>query len=56
MALLNYLVAILSFKAGMHNIRPAGQMWPLEAFYMARNPKTFALSARLLDRNKLLTR
>ncbi len=21
----------------IHNIRPAGQMWPAESFYMARN-------------------
>ncbi len=26
-----------SFKAGMHNIRPAGQMWPADASNLAQN-------------------
>ncbi len=32
----------ITFKAGMHNIRPAGQMWPAKAFYLARNPQNLA--------------
>ena len=31
-------VDLLLFGAGMHNIRPAGQMWPAEAFNFARQP------------------
>ncbi len=26
----------------MHNIRPEGQMWPTEAFYLARKAHNFA--------------
>ncbi len=29
---------IQQFNAGMHNIRPAGQMWPAEALHLARQP------------------
>ena len=39
--------------SGMHNIRPAGHMWPAEAFYMARKPQIFALSDQLFDKNTL---
>jgi hypothetical protein len=33
--------------AGMHNIRPAGQMWPAEAFYLARKEHICAYLACL---------
>jgi len=28
----------MMLTAGMHNIRPAGQMWPAEALNLARQP------------------
>jgi hypothetical protein len=31
-------------RAGMHNIRPAGEMWPAEAFNLARELQNFILS------------
>jgi len=31
--------------AGMHNIRPAGQMWPAEAFNVARETPNFVYYA-----------
>ena len=37
----------------MHNIRPPGQMWPAEAFYLARKVQNFIRSACLLDKNTL---
>jgi len=33
------------FKPGMHNIRPAGQMWPAEAFNLARELPNFVYFA-----------
>ncbi len=53
MALLNYLVAILSFKAGMHNIRPAGQMWPAKPCDLARKALNFVYFACFFDKNTL---
>jgi hypothetical protein len=28
----------MTLETGMHNIRPAGKMWPAEALYLARQP------------------
>jgi hypothetical protein len=33
------------FKAGMHIIRPAGQMWPAEAFNLTREAQNFVYLA-----------
>ncbi len=33
---------VISSNSAMHNIRPAGQMWPAEAFYLARKAHHFA--------------
>ena len=41
---------IVCFRADVHNIRPAGQMWPAEAFYLARKAKNFIHSACLLEK------
>ncbi len=43
----------LVFKAGVHNIRPAGQMWPAEAFYMAHKAHNLAYLAWLFHKNIL---
>ena len=34
----------------MHNIWPVGQMWPAEAFYLARKAQNFILKACLLEK------
>jgi hypothetical protein len=34
-----------SSNIDMHNIRPAGKMWPGEAFNLARNVQNFAYLA-----------
>ncbi len=34
-----------SFRTGMHNIWPAGQMWPAEAFNLAREAQNFVYLA-----------
>ena len=36
-------------SAGVHNIRPAGKMWPTEAFYLARKAQNVIYSACLLE-------
>ena len=36
-------------KSGMHNIRPAGQMWPAKAFNLACLAKHFVLLASFLN-------
>ncbi len=41
---------VIGSKAGMHNIRPAGQMWPAEAFNLARANPNFA---SFFDKNTL---
>ena len=40
----------LCFRAGVHNIRPAGQMWPAKAFYLARKAQNFIYSDYLLEK------
>ena len=40
-------------KPGMQNKRPAGQMWPTEAFNSARKSQFFVHSACLLHKNTL---
>jgi hypothetical protein len=35
----------------VHNIRPAGQMWPAEAFYLARKDHNLAYLACLFHKN-----
>jgi hypothetical protein len=37
----------------MHNIRPAGQMWPAEAFNLAREAPNFVYFACFFDKNTL---
>ena len=37
-------------RAGIHNIRPAGQMWPGEAFNLARKAWNFMHSSCLFDK------
>jgi len=32
------IVFCRALRPGMHNIRPAGQMWPAEALHLARQP------------------
>jgi len=34
----------------MHNIRPAGQMWPVEAFNLARETPKFVYFASFLEK------
>jgi hypothetical protein len=43
-------------KPGMHNIRPAGQMWPPEGFYLARAALSFAcfFHENIIDEKKIL--
>jgi len=40
-------------KAGMHNIRPAGQMWPAEPCDLARKALNFVYFACFFDKNTL---
>ena len=40
----------VSFKSGMHNIRPAGQKWPAEAFNLARLVQNVVLLVYFLDK------
>ena len=40
-------------KPGMHNIRPAGQMRPAEAFYLARKVQNFVHLTCLLEKTPL---
>jgi hypothetical protein len=42
-----------SYKSGMHNIRPVGQMWPVEALYPACKAHDFAYLACLFPKNIL---
>ncbi len=41
------------FKAGVHNIRLAGQMWPAEAFFLACKAHNLANLACLFPKNIL---
>ena len=36
--------------AGMHSVRPGGQMWPAEAFNLARKAQNFLLSPCLIEK------
>ncbi len=47
------LYKLSSLRPDMHNIRPAGQMWPAEAFYLARKAQDFAFVAFIFPRNIL---
>ncbi len=40
-------------KAGMRKIRPAGQMWPVQAFNRARKTPNFVYLACFFDKNTL---
>jgi len=40
-------------RAGMHNIRPTGQMWPMEAFNLAREAPNCVYFACFFDKNTL---
>jgi len=40
-------------RAGMHNIQPAGQMWPAEAFNLARETPNFVYFASFFGKNTL---
>ena len=40
-------------KSGMRNIRPADQMWPVEAFSLTRKTSSYVFSACLFERSIL---
>ncbi len=48
--ILNQLICSIP---GMHKIRPAGQMWPAEAFYLAHKVLKFDYLACLFPKNIL---
>ncbi len=50
---LNLLEMVQSIRPGMHNIRPAGQMWPAEAFNLARKVLNFNYLACSFPKNIL---
>jgi len=43
-----------SDKASMHNIRPAGQLWPVETFNMAGTTPNFVYFACHFEKNTFL--
>jgi len=50
---ISFIKPIKYFKSGMHNIRPAGQMWPVEAFNLGRKTLNFVYFAFFFGKNTL---
>ena len=48
-----YTFSSVFFKAGMHKIRPAGEMWPVEAFYLTHKAQMSSIQLVCLNKHPL---